>query len=44
MEIKFLNWDIYVPKILGGCNYCKILGVNPITPLVRPLRVGSGLE
>ena len=18
MEIKFLNWDIYVPKILGG--------------------------
>jgi len=20
MEIKFLNWDIYVPKILGGAR------------------------
>ena len=29
MEIKFLNWDIYVPKILGG-------GDNPNNPPYIP--------
>ena len=29
MDIKFLSWDIYVPKILGG-------GINPNnSPYVR---------
>ena len=35
-KIKFLNWDIYVPKILGVVITPKILGglISPTTPLL----------
>ena len=36
MEIKFLNWDIYVPKILGGGGVITLMILEESIPIYPP--------